>query len=110
MLTGITKLLLEELERRDMPVSEFAKLSALENIRNASKTKLNEYFRGAASMPNETAEQLWALMREIGDYCDASAVPVALTNAAQIKTMLDQRREAEKFVVEVVEQIAAEKS
>lgn len=105
MLTGITKLLLEELERRDMPVSEFAKLAASENISNASKTKLNEYFRGAASMPGYTAERLWSLMKEITDYVDAVAIPVALTDADKIKRILDARREAKQFVEEISTQI-----
>lgn len=102
MLTGITKLLLEELERRDMPVSEFGKLAALEGIRNASKTKLNEYFRGAASMPGDTAEQLWALMKEIVSYVDEVPIPVALRDGDEIKRILDERREATKIFEEIV--------
>jgi hypothetical protein len=98
MLTGIPKLLLEELERRDMPVAELAKLAALENIRNASKTKLNEYFREAASMPGETATQLWALMTEITSYIDKLPAPVALKDADEIKRILDERRATKEVI------------
>lgn len=110
MLTGITKLLLEELELRDMPVAVFAQLAALQNISGASKTKLNEYFREAAVMPGHTSERLWALMLEIREYCDSTATPVALTNAEEIKKILDERREAKEVIGELAEQILTEKS
>jgi hypothetical protein len=65
MLTGIPKDLLAKIELHGMPVSELAVCAGRAGIRNASKTKLNECFRGAASMPNDTAEQLWSLWQEI---------------------------------------------
>jgi hypothetical protein len=65
-------------ELRGMPVSELAVLAGMEGIRFCSKTKLNEYFRGAATIPAETANQLWALWAEVEALCK-SFEPFALS-------------------------------
>jgi hypothetical protein len=63
--------LLEGLELRGMPVAEFAVVAAKENIRFASKTKLNEAFRDVAPLRPETALALWALWTEIDEMCES---------------------------------------
>ncbi len=70
--------LLAGLDLRGMPVSEFAKIAALENIRGASKTKLNEAFRDVAPLQNETALKCWSLWEEIEGLCK-SLEPFALS-------------------------------
>jgi len=61
--------LLAGLELRGMPVSEFSKVAALDGIRGASKTKLNEAFRDADPLENEVAFNCWKLWEEIETLC-----------------------------------------
>ena len=61
--------LLHGIEQRGMPVAEFAVVANREGIPAASKTKLNEYFRDAASMSRTTADRCWALWSEIDQLC-----------------------------------------
>jgi hypothetical protein len=60
--------LLAGLERRGMPVAEFALAARLEGIPAASKTKLNEYFRDIP-MPNNIGERCLALWADIERLC-----------------------------------------
>lgn len=60
--------LLAGLEKRGMPVAEFALAAKLENIPAASKTKLNEYFRDVP-MPNAVGERCLTLWADIERLC-----------------------------------------
>jgi hypothetical protein len=61
--------LLAGLERRRMTVEAFAKVAALDGIRGASKTRLNESFRDAGALDNGVAQQCWKLWAEIEGLC-----------------------------------------
>jgi hypothetical protein len=94
--------LMAALELRSMPVSEFAVLTGKEKIPAASKTKLNEYFRDAASMPHATEERCWALWTEIETLC-RSVQPLALdlSNGFRVHEWLLAQR-AEQLQIAVI--------
>lgn len=58
----------------------------------ASKTRLSAALRGDRPLSNEVGSSVRQLVEEIADYCDSLQTPIALTDAAQIKLILDQRR------------------
>jgi hypothetical protein len=80
----------EGLQLHEMSVETFAALAALYNIPKASKAKLYESFRGGKALDNETALKLWKLWERIEDLVRrAKPFPIALTDAAHVKVLLD---------------------
>jgi hypothetical protein len=92
-------MLLDRIELHKMPVSELAIVATRAGIKGTSKTKLNEYFREASAMPNDTAEQMWALWREI-EQLIVAALPLALDlrDGARVWGWLEAQRKDEIFV------------
>jgi hypothetical protein len=100
--------LLEGLGLRDMPVDQFALVAAANGIRGASKTVLNESFRGVRALKNDVAEKLWALWSEIEAMCQEFA-PFALdlTDGERVHEWLKARRAGSVYSV-VVPDVKAE--
>ena len=83
----------EGLQLRQMPVQEFAIVAHMNGIRNASKSKLFEAFRGVKSLQNETAIQLWALWKEIEELCQAiNPLALDLSDGSRVHDWLIARR------------------
>jgi hypothetical protein len=94
--------LLAGLELRGMPVSEFAKIGALENLRGASKTVLNESFRDVRPLKNNVAERCWALWQEIEEMCQSfHPFQLSLKDGEQVHGWLVARRKGEIFHIVV---------
>jgi hypothetical protein len=85
------KKLLISLEEKNVPVAEFAKIVALDGIRFASKTRLNEAFRDVNPIPlrDDVAEQVWDLWQEIllMSY-ESLPYPMDLTNGERTHASL----------------------
>jgi len=93
------------LDRCGMPVSEFAKVAALENIRYASKTVLNEAFRDVKPLQPDTALSLWQLFQEIEGMCHGFRPYILnLVNGEQVHQWLVARRNSElvAYVLDLV--------
>ena len=92
--------LLARLELRGMPVSEFAKIAALEHIRGASKTVLNESFRDVRPLKNDVAERCWDLWLEIEAMCQkAEPLKLDLFDGGQVHEWLKALRREEIFLL-----------
>ena len=92
--------LLAGLELRGMPVSEFAKVAGLENIRGASKTVLNESFRDVRPLKNDVAERCWTLWLEIEAMCQkAEPLKLDLFDGAKVHEWLKAFRREEIFML-----------
>jgi len=81
----------EQMEKYGMAALFLGELCQLYGI-PASQTRLSAALRGSKVLPNEVGLQVRALVEEIEDYVDSLKTPVALTDARQIKIILDQRR------------------
>lgn len=68
----------------------------------ASQTRLSAALRGANPLLNHVGEAVRNLVVEIANYVDESQVPVALTDAAKIKSILDQRRELKEVLADEI--------
>jgi hypothetical protein len=88
--------LLAGLNARRMPVDQFAIVATKDGIRGVSKTKLNEFFRDAAKMPNDIGEQCWHLWQEIEKMCRAvEPLAVDLRDGQQVYEWLQKSRRGE---------------
>jgi len=89
----------EGLQLRQMPVQEFAVVAHMNGIRNASKSKLFEAFRGVKALQNETAIQLWALWQEVEELCQRSAPLILdLSDGEQVYNWLVIQRKMKQTI------------
>ncbi len=90
-----------EMIRRGMAALFLGELCQLYGI-PASQTRLSAALRGDRPLSNEVGQQVRKIVEEIAAYADALSVPVALTDATQIKAILDQRATLKKELAEII--------
>jgi hypothetical protein len=103
--------LMTALDAHGMPVAEFAKTAALEGVRGASKTVLNESFRDVRPLKNEVAERCWALWGEIAAMCQkAEPLRLDLSDGLKVHEWLKAFRDEHIFVLVISELAGNSKS
>src|SRR6266478_3843844 len=105
-MLGVENFIEQQMEKYGMAALFLGELCQLYGI-PAGQTRLSQALRDRNKpLSNEVGQKVRALVKEIADYCDSvEATPVALVDAAQIKTILDERRavkEAVKYDEDVV--------
>ncbi len=98
-----------QMEKYGMAALFLGKLCQLYGI-PASQTRLSAALRGQ-SLPNEVGQRVRELVIEVTNYVDEAQTPVALVDAAQIKTILDERRawkQAVKFDEDKIRKVLLE--
>jgi hypothetical protein len=90
-----------EMKRLRMAALFLGELCQLRGI-PASQTRLSSALRGDRPLSNEVGQRVRELVEEIANYVDESKTPIALADAAQIKLILDQKREIKKGLTEII--------
>lgn len=93
---SVENIIAQQMEKYGMSAMFLGDLCVLRGI-PASQTRLSAALRGAKPLLNEVGRQVRELVREIAEYVDSTETPVLLVDAAQVNTILKQRREAKEF-------------